>query len=408
VDNINQKIIMSDFKHFETKAIRTQLSNEQFREHTAPIYMTSSFTFEDAEHARAMFNDEIEGNIYTRFSNPNNTEFIDKLNLLEGTEDGIATASGMAAMFSSMAALLQKGDHVVASRSIFGSTHQLFTKIFPKWGIESSYADLNDPQSFEKAIRPNTKMIFVETPSNPGLDLVDLEYLGKLAEARNLILNVDNCFATPYLQNPAKYGAHLVTHSATKFIDGQGRAIAGAILGKKDLIKEIRFFARHTGPALSPFNGWLLSKSLETLAVRMDRHCENALKLAEYLEGHEELEFVKYPFLKTHPQYELAKKQMRLGGGIITFNVKGGLERGQKFLNNLKTLTLSANLGDTRTIVTHPASTTHSKLTEEERQAVGILPGLVRVSVGLENVNDILEDIENALRASKGVRHLVN
>jgi O-succinylhomoserine sulfhydrylase len=399
-------IQMSDYKHFETKAIRTQLGNEQFREHTAPIFMTSSFTFEDAEQARAMFNDEIEGNIYTRFSNPNNEEFINKLNLLEGTEDGISTASGMSAMFSSMAALLQSGDHVISSRSIFGSTHQLFTKVFPKWGIESSYADLLDPQSFERLIKPNTKMIFVETPSNPGLDLVDLEYLGKLAASYNLILNVDNCFATPYLQNPAKYGAHLVTHSATKFIDGQGRAIGGAILGKKDLIKEIRFFTRHTGPALSPFNGWILSKSLETLAVRMDRHCENALKLAEYLEDHSELEFVKYPFLPSHPQHELAKKQMRAGGGIITIGLKGGLERSKLFLDNLKTLTLSANLGDTRTIVTHPASTTHSKLTEEERAAVGIVPGLVRISVGLENVNDILEDIENALRASNGVKKI--
>ncbi len=388
-------------KHFETQAIRTQADNSLYREHSTPIYMTSSFTFDDAEQARALFSDEIEGNIYTRFSNPNNNELVSKLCLLEGTEDGIPTASGMSAMFSSMAALLKSGDHILASRSLFGSTHQILTQIFPKWGIEHTYADIEKPETWESLIQKNTKMIFVETPSNPGLDLVDLEWLGKLAEAHGLILNVDNCFATPYLQRPADFGAHLVTHSATKFMDGQGRTIAGMILGKKDLIQDVRFFARHTGPSLSPFNAWVLSKSLETLAVRMDRHCENALKLAEYLEGHQELEFVKYPFLKSHPQYELAQKQMKKGGGIITFCVKGGIERGRKFLDSLKMLSLTANLGDTRTTVTHPASTTHSKLTEEERQNVGILPGLVRVSAGLENVNDILEDIENALRASK-------
>jgi O-succinylhomoserine sulfhydrylase len=388
-------------QHFETQAIRTHSEKSGHREHTSSIYMTSSFTFEDAEQARALFSDEQQGNIYTRFSNPNNNELVEKLCLLEGTEDGITTASGMAAMFSGMAALLQSGDHILASRSLFGSTHQVLTRIFPKWGISHTYADIHKPEEWERLIQKNTKMIFVETPSNPGLDLVDLEWLGKLAEAHGLILNVDNCFATPYLQQPAAYGAHIVSHSTTKFIDGQGRTIGGAILGEKELIEEIRFFARHSGPALSPFNGWILSKSLETLAVRMDRHCDNALKLAEYLEGHAELEFVKYPFLASHPQHALAKKQMTQGGGLITFCVKGGVERGRKFLDSLQMLSLTANLGDTRTIATHPASTTHSKLSLEEQQQVGILPGLVRISVGLENINDILEDIENALRASK-------
>lgn len=397
---------MSNYKHFETNAIRTQTDPSENREHCAPIYMTSSFTFEDAEQARALFNDEIQGNIYTRFSNPNNNELVDKLCLLEGTEGGVATASGMAAMFTSMAALLQSGDHILASRSLFGSTHQILTRIFPKWGIEHTYADLDKPEEWEQLIRKNTKMIFVETPSNPGLDLVDLEWLGKLAEAHGLILNVDNCFATPYLQQPAKWGAHLVTHSATKFIDGQGRAIGGVVLGKQELIQEVRFFGRHSGPALSPFNGWLLSKSLETLAVRMDRHCENALKIAEYLEEHPELEFVKYPFLASHPQHALAKKQMKAGGGLITFNVKGGYERGRRFLEGLKMVSFTANLGDTRTSATHPASTTHSKLSEAEREAVGIHDGLIRISVGLENVNDILEDIEGALRISKGIKQI--
>lgn len=393
---------MNEYQHFETNAIRSQLERTGNREHSVPLYLTSSFVFEDAEQARALFADEIPGNIYTRFSNPNNTEFIQKLCLLEMTEDGIATASGMAAMFVSMAALLRSGDHILASRSVFGSTHQILNVILPKFGITHTYADMSEPrEAWESKIRPNTKMIFVETPSNPGLDLIDLEWLGQLAHNRNIILNVDNCFATPYLQNPAKFGAHLVTHSATKFIDGQGRVIAGAVLGKKELIKEVRFFARHTGPSLSPFNAWILSKSLETLAVRMDRHCENALQLARYLEGQPDIAVVKYPFLESHSQYALAKKQMRLGGGVVSFEINGGVARGRKFLNALKMLSHSANLGDTRSIATHPASTTHSKLTDEERAAVGISPGLIRISVGLENLNDVIADIEQAIKISK-------
>ncbi len=389
---------MSESGNFETDAIRTQHERSQHREHSVPLYLTSSFVFDDAEQARALFADEEPGNIYTRFSNPNTTEFINKLCLLEGTEDGIATASGMAAMFISMAALLKSGDHVLASRSVFGSTHQILTIIFPRFGITHSYADITDtPEQWERKIMPNTKMIFVETPSNPALDIIDLEWLGSLAKRRNVILNVDNCFTTPYLQNPAKWGAHLVTHSATKFIDGQGRVIGGAVLGNKELIKEVRFFARHTGPSMSPFNAWILSKSLETLAVRMDRHCENALTLAKHLEAHPQVPLVKYPFLPSHPQHILAKKQMKLGGGVVTFEIKGGIERGRKFLNSLKMISHSANLGDTRTIATHPASTTHSKLSEAERVAVGITPGLIRVSVGLENIQDVIMDIEQAM-----------
>lgn len=392
---------MEEPGNFETDAIRAQAERTDFREHSVPLYLTSSFVFDDAEQARALFADEVPGNIYTRFSNPNNTELIKKLCLLEGTEDGIATASGMAAMYCSMAALLKSGDHVLASRSVFGSTHQILNTLFPRFNISHTYVDLNDPSSWESKIQPNTRMIFVETPSNPALDIIDLEWLGKLANRHKVILNVDNCFATPYLQNPAKWGAHLVTHSATKFIDGQGRVIGGAILGRKDLIKEIRFFARHTGPSMSPFNAWVLSKSLETLAVRMDRHCDNAYIVAQHLQSDAQVEYVKYPFLPSHPQFELAKKQMRLGGGVVTFEVKGGIERGRKFLNSLKMLSHSANLGDTRTIATHPASTTHSKLSEAERLAVGITPGLIRVSVGLENINDIMADIDQALLVSQ-------
>jgi O-succinylhomoserine sulfhydrylase len=390
-------MMKQDKDNFETKAIRMQTERSSFGEHSAPIYLTSSFVFDDAEHARALFADEVQGNIYTRYSNPNGNEFIEKLCALEGTEDGIATASGMAAMYCSMAALLKSGDHVLASRSVFGSTHQILNNLFPRFNISHTYADIDKPQTWEAMITPATKMIFVETPSNPALDLIDLEWLGALAKKHNLILNVDNCFATPYLQNPAKWGAHLVTHSATKFIDGQGRVIGGAVLGTKELIKEVRFFARHTGPALSPFNAWLLSKSLETLAVRMERHCQNASTLATRLEGHPKVEMVKYPFLTSHPQHTLAKKQMRLGGALVTFELRGGIEGGRKFLNALKMISHTANLGDTRTIATHPASTTHSKLTDAERAAVGISPGLIRISVGLEDIDDIIADVLQAI-----------
>lgn len=396
---------MSDNKEFkrysETDPIRAQHERTDFNEHSVPLYLTSSFVFDDAEHARALFADEVQGNIYTRFSNPNNTEFIQKLCLMEGTEDGIATASGMAAMYCSMAALLKSGDHILASRSLFGSTHQILSQLFPRFNITYTYADIVDQASWESKIQPNTKMIFVETPSNPALDIIDLEWLGKLAEKHKLILIVDNCFATPYLQTPATWGAHLVTHSATKFMDGQGRVIGGAIVGKKELIKEVRFFARHTGPSMSPFNAWILSKSLETLAVRMERHCQNALTLAQHLEKHPDVVKVKYPFLASHPQQALAKKQMRHGGGVVTFEHSGGIDGGRKFLNALKMISHSANLGDTRSIATHPASTTHSKLTEAERAAVGITPGLIRVSAGLEEVADIIKDIDQAMAASK-------
>ncbi|MBL8020892.1 MAG: O-succinylhomoserine sulfhydrylase [Leptospirales bacterium] len=390
---------MKDSKHFETIAVRTQADRSGNREHSAPIYMTSSFLFDNAEQARALFADEIEGNIYSRFSNPNTTEFIDKLCLMEGAEAGMATASGMSAIFTSIAPFVNQGDHILVSRSVFGSTVQIASNIFPRWGIESTYVDIDKPETWEAQFRPNTKMVFVETPSNPSLDLIDLEWLGKLCKSKGVLLNVDNCFATPYLQQPMKYGADIVMHSATKFIDGQGRTIGGAIVSSKALVEKIRFFARHTGPAMSPFNAWILSKSLETLAVRMDRHCQNALAIAEFLKGHSRVEKVIYPFLPDHPQHPLAKKQMRLGGGIVTFLIKGGLEGGRRFLDSNKNLSFSANLGDTRTIVTHPASTTHSKLSDQDRAAVGILPGTIRISVGLEHIDDLKTEIDRMINA---------
>ncbi len=390
-----------EYTNFETLAIRTQTERSQNREHTSPIYMTSSFVFEDAEQARAMFADEVGGNLYTRFSNPNNSEFIEKMCLMEGAEDGFATASGMSAVFSSMAPFLNCGDHILLCKSVFGSSLQIVTQIFPKWGIEYTFAPIDKPETWESLIKPNTKMVMIETPSNPALDLIDLQWLSALCRKHNILLNVDNCFATPYLQNPIKLGADIVTHSATKFIDGQGRAIGGIILASKELIKQVRFFCRHTGPALSPFSAWIFSKSLETLAVRMDRHCDNALKVAQFLEQHPDVELVKYPFLPSHPQHELAKKQMRAGGGLVTFIIKGGVDRGRRFLDATQMASHSANLGDTRTIVTHPASTTHSKLTDEDRESVGIFPGTIRISVGLEHSDDIIAEIKQALENSK-------
>jgi O-succinylhomoserine sulfhydrylase len=385
----------------ESKAIRIQTEQTEQKEHSTPIYLTSSFTFDNAEEMRAAFADENDANIYSRFTNPNCQEFTDKMVALEGAESGYATASGMSAVFASFMAILKSGDHLLSCGSIFGSTHTVISKFLPKWGITHSYADINKPEEWEKLIRKETKMIFVETPSNPGLDIIDLAWIGELAKKHKIILNVDNCFATPALQTPIIFGADLVTHSATKYIDGQGRVIGGIVLGRADLIKEIYTFCRSTGPALSPFNAWVLSKSLETLSLRMERHSENAMKLAEHLQKNKELEELRYPFLSTHPQYKIARKQMKLGGGVLTFQLKGGVERGKKFLDALQMASLTANLGDTRTICTHPASTTHAKLTEEERMATGITPGLVRVSVGLENIADILNDIEQAIEASR-------
>jgi len=388
---------MKPSQHFETAAIRTQTERSQFGEHSTPLYLTSSFVFDDAEDMRASFAEEKEKNLYSRFSNPNTTEFVDKITQMEGAESGYAFATGMAAVFSTFGALLNAGDHIVSARSVFGSTHSLFTKYFPKWNISTSYFDIKKVDQIEALIQPNTKILYAESPTNPAVDILDLELLGQIAKKHNLLLVIDNCFATPYLQNPIKFGADLVIHSATKLIDGQGRVLGGVVVGKAELVKEIYLFSRNTGPAMSPFNAWVLSKSLETLAVRVDRHCENALKVATLLETHSAINFVKYPFLKSHPQYEVAKKQMKLGGNVIAFEVKGGIDKGREFLNKLKLCSLSANLGDTRTIATHPASTTHSKLSEAERLEVGITDGLVRISVGLENVEDIIEDVRQAI-----------
>ena len=386
-------------KQFETEAIRGQMERSQYLEHSAPIYMTSSFVFEDSEDMRASFAEEKHRNIYSRYSNPNTSELVQKVATMEGVEDGVAFASGMSAIYTTFAALLSSGDHILSCRAVFGSTHTLYTQFFPKWNIEHSYFDPGDFKTLEAELKPNTKILYVESPTNPGVTVLDLERLGDFAQKNNLIFIVDNCFATPYIQQPAKLGAHLVIHSSTKLMDGQGRVLGGITVGSHELIDRIYRFARITGAALSPFNAWVLSKSLETLAVRVEAHSNNALTLAEKLEQHPNINWVRYPFLKSHPQYEIAKKQMKLGGSIIAFEVKGGVAAGKRFIDNIKLCSISANLGDTRSIITHPASSTHAKLSSEERLAVEITDGMIRLSVGLEHTDDVWDDLVQALEA---------
>ena len=382
----------------QTKLIRIQTEKSQFREHSTPLYMTSSFCFEDAQMGKDLFDNTLEGNIYSRFSNPTVQEFVDKVCMLEELDEGIATATGMAAVFAGFAAHLVAGDHLVSSKALFGSAHQIITQILPNWGITHTYVDAAAPKDvWEKAIQPNTKMIYLETPSNPGLELVDMGMVGEIAEKYNLIYFVDNCFATPLLQTPAQYGANLIVHSATKFFDGQGRVLGGIIVGTKEMIEKVRFFCRQTGPSLAPFNAWVLSKGLETLGLRLDRHCSNAEKLAIALETIKGVKKVNYPFLPSHPQFELAKKQMNAGGALVTFELEGGFERVVKFSKLLKIASLTSNLGDSRTTITNPNSTTHSKVSLEDKIKLGIYEGSMRVSVGLEDVHDLIEDFTQAI-----------
>lgn len=389
-------------KKDQSKIIREQAPRSATREHSVPLYLTSSFIFDSAEQGRAIFAEEEEGMVYSRYANPNTTEFINRVCVLEKADAGLAFASGMAAVFASFASYIKSGDHIVSSRAVFGSTHQLITQLFPRWGVTYTYVETPNIEDWEKAIQPNTKIVFLESPSNPGLELFDLEALAKIKEKHpHVIFAIDNCFATPYLQQPLEFGFDLSIHSATKYMDGQGRVLGGVVIGKQDLINEMMFFIRHTGPAMSAFNAWTISKSLETLPLRMDRHCENALALAEALESNPEIAVVKYPFLPSHPQYELAKKQMKGGGGIVTFEVKGGKERAFKFIDALKMILYTSNLGDSRSIATHPATTTHAKLSDAERAELGIMPGSIRLSVGLEDKIDIIEDILQALEKTK-------
>ncbi|MEG1026959.1 MAG: aminotransferase class I/II-fold pyridoxal phosphate-dependent enzyme [Flavobacterium sp.] len=380
----------------ETLAIRNQTERTQYLEHSTPLFLTSSFVFEDAEDMRASFAEEKDRNIYSRFSNPNVSEFIEKMVLLENAEDGVGFATGMAAVYNTLVTFLNSGDHIVSASSVFGSTHTLFTKYLPKWNIETTYFNISEPETIESKIQPNTKILFVETPTNPGVEIIDLEFLGDLAKKHNLLLIVDNTFATPIIQNPIDFGAHLVIHSATKLIDGQGRALGGVTVGSKELIREIYLFSRNTGPSLAPFNAWIFSKSLEILSIRVEKHSENALKVAQFLESHPAVSSVKYPFLPSHPQYQIAKKQMKLGGNIIAFELNGGKDAGKKFIDSIKLFSISANLGDTRTIVTHPATSTHSKLNATELAEANLTEGLIRISVGLEHIDDIITELNTA------------
>jgi O-succinylhomoserine sulfhydrylase len=348
--------------------------------------------------AEAFMEDDPQVNIYSRFSNPTVDEFIHKVCFLEGAESGIATGTGMAAVFSTFMTFLSQGDHLLSASAVFGSTHTIITKYLPKWGITTTYFDMNQPESLDQLVQPNTRMLYVETPSNPGLDLIDLKWLGQWCKSRNILLVVDNCFATPVIQQPLRWGADIVIHSATKWMDGQGRVLGGVVVGPKKLIHPIYLFVRNTGPSMSPFNAWVLTKSLETLSLRMEKHSSNALQLAQFLETHTSVSKVIYPFLDAHPLNAVARRQMAHGGGIVAFEIQGGLNAGRSFLNQLQMLSMTNNLGDSRSIASHPASTTHSKLSEAERQQVGITPGLIRISVGLEHIADIIYDIDQALR----------
>ncbi|MEM1325180.1 MAG: aminotransferase class I/II-fold pyridoxal phosphate-dependent enzyme [Bacteroidota bacterium] len=381
----------------ETSAIRTQTPRSQFQEHSTPLYLTSSFVFEDTAQMHATFTGELERNAYSRYSNPNVQELIDKVCAMEGADSGLAAASGMAAIFATLAGLLQSGDHVLASSALFGSTYKLLENVLSKWGITHDYVPPTDVASWAQFIRPETKLIYLETPSNPMLEIVDLAAAKALAAANDCLLIVDNCFATPYLQQPIQFGADLVIHSSTKFMDGQGRVLGGLTAGRQDLIDKIQFFMRHTGPSLSPFNAWVISKSLETLALRMDRHCTSALTIAQFLEQHPKVDKVIYPFLDSHLQCELAKQQMLHGEGVVSFEVKGDGQTAQDFIDCTSLFSITSNLGDSRSILTHPIASIFAKTSPEKRLEYGVKDNLVRLSVGLENVEDLMADLDRSL-----------
>ena len=392
---------MSNFDEewaLETLAIRAGQVRTAEGEHSEPIFPTSSYVFPSAAEAAARFKGESKGNIYSRFTNPTVRTFEERLAALEGGDSCVATASGMSAILSTCIALLKMGDHVVSSRSIFGTTVVLFNKYLQPFGVETTFVDLTDLGAWKKAIKPETKLLFLETPSNPLTEVADLKALSDLAHENDCLLVVDNCLCTPILQQPLKLGADIVIHSATKYIDGQGRAIGGAVVGNKELVGETVFgFLRTAGPTLSPFNAWIFLKGLETLSLRMKAHSANALELAQFLEQHKNVNQVHYSGLPSHPQYDLACQQQFAGSGVLSFEVKGGKDAAWKLIDSTRLLSITANLGDTKSTITHPATTTHGRLTDEERQQSGISDGLIRISVGLESINDIKEDIEKGL-----------
>lgn len=383
----------------DTLAVRAGMDRTQHREHSEAMYLTSSFVFDNAAQAATLFSGEEEGNVYARFTNPSVTLFEERLAALEGAEACIATASGMAAITAMIMANLSAGDHIVASKSLFGSTIQLLGNILPRFGIETTFVSLTDPDAWAAAVRPNTRLFFCETPSNPLTEIGDIAALAQITRANNILLAVDNCFCTPILQKPMALGADIVIHSATKYLDGQGRVLGGAVCADKAIVEKIFVFLRTTGPTLSAFNAWVIGKGLETLGIRMRAQSASALELAQWLEAHPGVERVYYPGLPSHPQHELAMRQQSSGGAIVSFEVKGGKDAAWRVVDSCQLLSITANLGDTRTTLTHPASTTHGRITPEARAAAGIKENLLRMAVGLESVIDIRNDLSRGLPA---------
>ena len=382
---------------FDTLAVRTGQERSQFGEHSEALYLTSSFVFESAAQAAARFSGEEPGNVYARFTNPTVTTLQQRLAALEGAEGCIATASGMAAILATVMALMKAGEHIVASRSIFGATQQLFGNIMSRFGVDTTLVEATNPEAYRAAMRPNTKLVFVETPSNPLTEIVDIAAVAQIAHAGGALLAVDNCFCTPALQRPLEFGADLVIHSATKHLDGQGRVLGGAVCGSAALTEEVFKFLRTAGPTLSPFNAWVILKGLETLGIRMEAQSARALELARRLEAHPQVARVYYPGLASHPQHALAMRQQSAGGAIVAFEVKGGRAEAWRVVDHCKLLSITANLGDVKTTITHPASTTHGRISAEARAAAGISEGLLRIAVGLESVDDIEGDLRNGL-----------
>jgi O-succinylhomoserine sulfhydrylase len=390
---------MSDQWNIETLAVRTGIERSQFGEHSEAMYLTSSFVFKSAAEAAAKFANQEPGNIYSRFTNPTVTAFEQRLAALEGAECCIATSSGMAAILSTVMGLLKAGDHVVCSASVFGATVQLFGSIFKRFGIETTFVTGTDVAAWKAAMTPATRLLYLETPSNPLTEVYDIAALSQMAHAAGALVAVDNCFCSPALQRPLDFGADVVIHSATKYLDGQGRVLGGAVLGRKSVVYDGVFgFLRTAGPTLSAFNAWVILKGLETLKLRVDAQAASALKLAQWLESQPAIERVYYPGLPSHPQHGLAMRQQRSGGGIVSFDVKGGREAAWRVIDNTRMLSITANLGDTKTTITHPASTTHGRISPEARAAAGIGDGLLRIAVGLENLDDIQADIARGLK----------
>ena len=390
---------MSDDYELETQAIRAGTHRSQFNEHSEAMYLTSSFVFENAAQAAARFSGQEPGNIYARFTNPTVTAFQERLAAMEGAESCIATSSGMSAILACVMGLLSGGDHIVASRSIFGSTVQLFNNILKRFGIATTLVSPTDLAEWRAAVLPNTKLFFVESPSNPLTEVSDIAGLGAIARQAGAWLAVDNCFCTPVLQRPLDIGADIVIHSATKYLDGQGRVLGGAVLGKRELMEAVYTFLRTAGPTLSAFNAWVILKGLETLKIRMEAHSKSALELAQWLETQPWVERVYYPGLPSHPQHQLAMQQQKTGGGIVAFDVKGGKDAAWRVIDATRMVSITANLGDTKTTITHPTTTTHSRMTPEQRAAAGIGDGLLRVAVGLEAITDIRKDLARGLGA---------